>query len=88
MTLFPGTISSEIRVSLEMVPFTKDDVHDFEALSYAWGSAENPVDIIIGASGYEVPSITQNLAEALPYLRYEERSESFGSTLFVLINRT
>jgi hypothetical protein len=74
MTLFPETVSSEIRVSLEIVPFTKDHVHDFEALSYAWGSAENLVDIIIGASGHEVVSITQNLAEALPYLRYEDRS--------------
>ena len=74
MTLFPETVSSEIRVSLEIVPFTKDHVHDFEALSYAWGSAENLVDIIIGASGHEVLSITQNLAEALPYLRYEDRS--------------
>jgi hypothetical protein len=74
MTLFPGTVPSEIRVSLETVPFTKDDVHDFEALSYAWGSAEHHTEIFIGASGHQVLSITQNLAEALPYLRYEDRS--------------
>jgi hypothetical protein len=74
MTLFPGTVSSEIRVSLETVPFAEDDVHDFEALSYTWGLAENPVEIFIGASGLRVLSITQNLAEALPYLRYEDRS--------------
>jgi hypothetical protein len=74
MTLFPGTVSSEIRVSLEIVPFTRDDVYDFEALSYAWGTAENPTEIFIGASGHQVLSVTQNLAEALPYLRYEDRS--------------
>jgi hypothetical protein len=77
MTLFSGTVSSDIRVSLETVPFTKDDVHDFEALSYAWGSAENLVEIFIGASGQHVLSVTQNLAEALPYLRYEDRSRVF-----------
>jgi hypothetical protein len=77
MTLFPGTVSSEIRVGLEIVTVTKDGAYDFEALSYAWGSAENPTEIFVGASGYQVLSITQNLAEALPYLRYEDRSRVF-----------
>jgi hypothetical protein len=77
MTLFPGAVTSEIRVGLETIHFAKDDVYDFEALSYAWGSAEHTTEIFIGASGQQVLSVTQNLADALPYLRYEDRSRLF-----------
>ena len=53
---------------------TEDFVPDFEALSYAWGSSENPVNIFLGESGNHTLAVTQNLAEALPYLRYKDRA--------------
>jgi len=74
--LLPGPISSPIRVILESTPFSPDAPPDFEALSYTWGSPENPIDIFIGASGCYTLAVTQNLAEALPYLRLEDRSRT------------
>ncbi|KAE9371638.1 hypothetical protein N431DRAFT_545839 [Stipitochalara longipes BDJ] len=73
LTLLPGQFSSEIRICLEVAQFTKDEVPRFEAVSYTWGSAENPVDIFIGQSGNKTLSVTQNLAEALPYFRFEDK---------------
>lgn len=44
----------------------------YEALPYTWGSTENPVDIRIdGVDGGSRLAVTQNLAEALQYLRYD-----------------
>jgi len=42
----------------------------FEALSYAWGSTKTLIEVNAGP-GTETISVTQNLATALPYLRYE-----------------
>jgi hypothetical protein len=49
-------------------------VPDFEALSYAWGSTEDPVDIFIGESGSCTLAVTRNLAEALPFLPFENKT--------------
>ncbi len=38
--------------------------------------AENLVDIFVGSSGYYTLAVIQNLAEALPYLRLEDRSRT------------
>ena len=48
----------------------------FEALSYTWGSPLEAVDILIGESGSRTVKLTQNLAEALPYLRYPDKSRT------------
>jgi hypothetical protein len=48
-------------------------VPNFEALSYAWDSTEHPVDIFVGPIGNHTLGVTQNLAEALPYLRFKDR---------------
>lgn len=74
--LLPGPFSSPIRVILESTPFPPDAPPDFEALSYTWGSAENPIDIFVGSSGCYTLAVTQNLAEALPYLRLEDRTRT------------
>ena len=53
----------------------------FEALSYAWGSIENPESLIVrdhstnGSVETEIP-ITKNLATALRHLRYPEDSRA------------
>lgn len=73
LTLLPGPFSAEIRVCLDITPFTEDRVPKFEAVSYTWGSTENPVGIFIGESGQRTLAVTQNLAEALPYFRYEDK---------------
>ncbi|KUJ06525.1 uncharacterized protein LY89DRAFT_790395 [Mollisia scopiformis] len=73
MELHPGSPKDPIRVSLSITPFTSDHVPMFEALSYTWGSPKKQSTIFVGKSGCETLSITQNLAEALPYLRYEDK---------------
>jgi hypothetical protein len=73
LTLLPGSFSSEIRFCLDITPFTKSHVPSFEAVSYTWGSAENPVSIFIGNSGRKTLAVTQNLGKALPYFRFEDK---------------
>lgn len=74
LTLLPGPSSSEICVCLEATSFTTESVSEFEALSYAWSSAADPVNILVGQSGYDTLSVTKNLAEALLHLRYEDNA--------------
>lgn len=78
MTIPAGSPGDELSVSLETVRLpTHDDsqVASFEALSYAWGSLEDPVGLTIFDRGVPTGSltITQNLGVALPYLRLKER---------------
>lgn len=73
LTLLPGKFSSKIRVRLDTTRFTESHVPKFEALSYTWGSTDNPAYIFIGESGPKALAITRNLAEALPYLRHESK---------------
>ena len=87
MTLLPGSDEDDIRIELRVTNLpsrkdVKDDVHDdtgdgipvYEALSYAWGSEANPASIVVveGEREYTL-AVTQNLAEALRHLRYDER---------------
>jgi hypothetical protein len=47
-----------------------------QALSYAWGSKKHPIKVFVSDSNNPVDStlaVTQNLAKALPYLRYKDR---------------
>jgi hypothetical protein len=74
--LLPGPFSSPVRVVLVSNPFSPDAPPQFEALSYTWGSAENPFDIFVGSSACHTLAVTQNLAEALPYFRLEDRSRT------------
>ena len=73
LTLHPGKFSADIHISIQNVVLTTETRPIYEALSYAWGSTEDPVDIRIGSSGNQTLAITQNLAVALPYLRYEDK---------------
>ncbi|KAF8849413.1 HET-domain-containing protein, partial [Acephala macrosclerotiorum] len=72
--LLPGDSSEPVHVVLEAVPFTSDNVPDFEALSYCWGSEENPMVIFVGESDEFTLAVTRNLGEALSYLRFENAS--------------
>lgn len=74
LTLLPGKWQSAIQLRLEATTFTEDHVPQYEAVSYAWGSTEDPVNVvIISNSGQSILPITQNLAQSLPYLRYEDK---------------
>lgn len=73
LTLLPGSLDSEIRITLKPATFTNDTDISFEALSYTWGSPEDPADIFVGENGYATIQVTRNLAEALPYLRYPDK---------------
>jgi hypothetical protein len=74
LTLLPGTSSSSIQINLKIVQLGTEHVPEFEALSYAWGSTDDPIDIWVEAeSKTERLTVTQNLAEALQHLRYEDQ---------------
>ncbi|KAL2073025.1 hypothetical protein VTL71DRAFT_10349 [Oculimacula yallundae] len=74
LTLIPGKFSDDIRITLETITFPKDGslIPSFEALSYAWGSVDNKINVFMGTEGSDVLAVTQNLAIALPYLRLEQ----------------
>ena len=76
LTLQPGNFSADIYISIQKVVLTTDNPPIYEALSYAWGSTEDPIDLRIGLSGNETLAVTQNLAVALPYLRYEDKART------------
>lgn len=76
LTLHPGNSvaqeDSHIRITLEIVQLTTENVPEFEALSYAWGSPENRREVwIVTDSGLQILNITQNLHKSLHHLRYE-----------------
>ncbi|KAH8592667.1 heterokaryon incompatibility protein-domain-containing protein [Bisporella sp. PMI_857] len=70
LTLLPGKFSSPIRILLDIALFAETEVSEFEALSYTWGSTTDVVDIFIGNN--RRLAVTQNLAEALRYLRHKK----------------
>jgi hypothetical protein len=73
LKLLPGRFGTSIYVLFEVKTLTELSVPRYEALSYTWGSSDNPEDIYIGTSGNYVASVTQNLTCALQHLRYEDR---------------
>ncbi|PMD38576.1 HET-domain-containing protein [Hyaloscypha variabilis F] len=51
LTLYPGQLDALIEVSINQVLFTEDECPPYEALSYCWGSEDNPQTIIIRPNG-------------------------------------
>ena len=49
MILLPGRFKDDIFITMETVILTKGHYPQYEALSYVWGSKENPVDISVKA---------------------------------------
>ena len=70
LTLHEGDFKADIQISINTVSLFPDSPPTYEALSYVWGSQENPIDIHIG---FQTLALTRNLAEALPYLRYRDK---------------
>ena len=75
MTLLPGPFGAKIRLIIRNTRLTEFRIPNYEALSYTWGS---PTDLdyiyVQEDNGEKALAITPNLAEALRYLRYEDRS--------------
>lgn len=78
MTLLSGKIDEPIRVVLTTTPFPANGISPdpvFEALSYVWGPKENSPQIQVESGQSQGSlSVTQNLAQALPYLRYPDQN--------------
>lgn len=82
LRLLPGSFEDDICVSLETTVLCEDSIPKYEALSYAWGSTEDPVNISVKPRPHENPptgqrldgllGVTQNLAVALRHLRRQE----------------
>ncbi|KAI0105054.1 heterokaryon incompatibility protein-domain-containing protein [Nemania sp. FL0031] len=76
--IYPGEFDDPIAITLHHECFLTDDGTEahpmpYEALSYVWGSKENPARIIACADNSEL-EITRNLSSALKHLRYRDRS--------------
>ncbi|KAI4950512.1 hypothetical protein J4E91_004395 [Alternaria rosae] len=70
ITLLPAADrDSEVICDINIVRLAEDDIPQYEALSYTWGSAESPVRLRVSPDSDHNIDITKNLAEALPYLR-------------------
>lgn len=67
--LLPGRGDDPVECLLHEVAW--DHVIDYEALSYAWGEANNKVPVKIGD---KIIQVTVNLKTALTHLRHEDRS--------------
>ena len=74
MTLLPSTFGSKICLTIKSAVLSEILVPEYEALSYAWGSAKRSANVyVVEAGGERALAVTRNLAEALQYLRYEDR---------------
>ena len=76
VTLLSGSFSDDVHVLLHKSRLINKDVPASEALSYAWGPVDDTVDINVGED-VACLVVTRNLATALPYLRYQDRSRVF-----------
>jgi hypothetical protein len=70
LTLLPGGFGTDVHCQLHKTKLDKNSPPRYEALSYTWGSAEDPVAIYVEKGTLPV---TQNLAGALQHLRYSDR---------------
>ena len=74
MTLLPGAFEAKVRITIKIVRLSESLKPGYEALSYTWGSATDLEHVYVhGDEGEKALAITKNLAEALRYLRYEDR---------------
>ena len=76
LSLAPGMFDDDIYISLEIVALTRDNPPEYEGVSYTWGSTKSRPDVVVmphvAASNLELSrrlAVTQNLAQALRYLR-------------------
>lgn len=71
MTLLPEERETPLKILIGIVELAEAGEPIYEAISYIWGPAENPMKITVEYSENATLSVTQNLASALSYLRHE-----------------
>ncbi|KAK0710844.1 heterokaryon incompatibility protein-domain-containing protein [Lasiosphaeris hirsuta] len=74
-TIHPGTPDDDIVISMQQVKFDDNNAAEFEALSYVWGSPDNPEVIFVcdKSGNHTTLGVTRNLACALRHVRYANR---------------
>ncbi|KAI4112105.1 MAG: hypothetical protein LQ339_000113 [Xanthoria mediterranea] len=75
----PGSFDDGINISLETLDLANDDNREYEALSYAWGSKDNLLEISITDPSTQIKAslpVTRDLALALRYLRLPQLSRT------------
>lgn len=71
LTILPDVFAAELQLEIQTHVFAREtSTVQYEALSYTWGSPKEPLDVFV-SQGFI--SVTKNLAEALQYLRYEDK---------------
>ncbi|KAF5646236.1 heterokaryon incompatibility protein [Fusarium sp. NRRL 52700] len=70
--LLPKSHGTMVSCELETLNLLEDKI-DYEALSYAWGSSEDKATITVNKTTLQV---TQNLKDALTYLRHDSKPRS------------
>ncbi|KAI0376840.1 heterokaryon incompatibility protein-domain-containing protein [Hypomontagnella monticulosa] len=76
LTVHPGTGDTGIELEFSLKPVCIDNKPEtpYEALSYVWGSEEDPVEVqMLSPDGKHLILITRNLAEALTHIRHPDR---------------
>ena len=74
MTLLPDVFGSKICITIKKLEPSKSLKPVYEALSYTWGSVTDHEYVYVQEDkGEKALAVTPNLAEALRYLRYEDR---------------
>lgn len=68
--LQPGVYDDEICIRFQ-IRALQDTLPQYEALSYVWGSGNNPSHALINAVDSRVINITRKLDTALRHLRFE-----------------
>lgn len=78
LTIHPGSGRDFIHIELQQRFANIDDLFPppYDALSYVWGSEHNQVWVLFGPDGQSSRPVTQNLAQALSYLRYPDRERT------------
>ena len=74
MTVLPCAFEAKVRVTIRIARLSRSLKSIYEALSYTWGSTTDLDYVYVQEDeGEKALAITRNLAEALRYLRYEDR---------------
>ena len=75
--LLPGPTQSETRIHIEKVELSPEHTPQYEALSYVWGSVEDPANVIVTFDADKTPASefrTLNLSEPSSSSRYKSLS--------------
>lgn len=74
LTLLPAALSTPIFLTINTTPLAKDNIPNFEALSYAWGSQLDRAEVAItSVTEQQTLPVARNLEQALRHLRLEDQ---------------